>query len=244
MDAGAENRSEGSHLLRRAPGRETRLHVSSGERLIEKLYEGSGGCEAWRERLRGVKARSPARREYDALVELHAAGVPVPRALSSTDDGRRSSVRMSYVPHSETLAERLATASAAERLRLGAALLDIVLRLHRAGWYHRDLYLVHFLVRSGDGGLCLIDLGRARRDVAPRERWFEKDLAALEHSAPASVTRRERLRFLAAYLDGRGQRDRAARRRFAKGVERRAARMARHRPKHGISHPLPPEVRA
>lgn len=244
MDAGEQNRSEGSHLLRRAPGRETRLHVAAGERRIEKRYTGGGGFEAWRERLSGSHPRSPARREYDALVELHAAGVPVPRALSCAEDGRRSTVTMTYVPHAETLDERLAIASEEERRRLGAQLLWVVLRLHLAGWYHRDLYLVHFLVRSGDAGLCLIDLGRARRDESPRERWFEKDLAALEHSAPANVTRRERLRFLAGYLDGRGEQDRAGRRRFAAGVLRRAARMARHRPKHGASHPLPPEVRA
>ncbi|MCB9905779.1 MAG: hypothetical protein H6831_15375 [Planctomycetes bacterium] len=229
--------------MRRAPGRETRLLVSGEERLIEKLYVGGGGCEAWRERLRGTAARSPARREYDALVELHELGVPVPRALALAEDGRRSCVRMSYVPHAETLAERLAEAPTNERRQWGNALLDVVLRLHRAGWYHRDLYFVHFLVRS-DGGLCLIDLGRARRDAAPRQRWFEKDLAALEHSAPGQVTRRERLRFLAAYLTGRGVGDRNARRRFAAAVGRRAERMARHRPKHGVSHPLPTEVRA
>jgi tRNA A-37 threonylcarbamoyl transferase component Bud32 len=243
MDAGDEKRGEGEHLLRQAPGRETRLCVQGAERWIEKRYTGGSTREAWRERLRGVTPRSPARREYDALVELERLGIPVPRALAFADDRRSSSVRMEYVPHVETLKDRMTSAPRAERFELGRRLLDLVLRLHGTGWYHRDLYLEHFLLRSEDGGLCLIDLGRARRDDETRERWFEKDLAALQHSAPDAVSPRDRLRFLSAYLSARGILDRATRRRRAAAIARRAARMARHAPRHGVSHELPTEVR-
>jgi tRNA A-37 threonylcarbamoyl transferase component Bud32 len=151
---------------------------------------------------------------------------------------------MDFVPHTATLKERLAAAAAGERRELGRQLLEIVLRLHRAGWYHRDLYLEHVLLRAADGKLCLIDLGRARRDRSTRERWFEKDLAALLHSAPPEVSNFERLRFLSAYLNGRGIHGRATRRARAQAIQRRALRMARHRPRHGVSHELPAEVRA
>jgi len=243
MDGRDEKRSEGSHLLRRAPGRETRLCVQGEERWIEKQYTGGSTREAWRERFRGETPRSPARREYDALVELRRLGIPVPRALAFAEDRHRSSVRMSYVSHSETLKDRLVVAARTERVELGRRLLGLVLRLHGAGWYHRDLYLEHFLL-SSDGELCLIDLGRARRDAVTRERWFEKDLAALEHSAPDAISRQERLRFLCAYLNGRGIVDRATRRRRAEAIARRAARMARHEPRHGVSHELPNEVQS
>lgn len=177
-----------------------------------------------------------------SMLALRAAGVPVPEALACEESGRRSSLRMGFIPHTETFRDRLGRVGAAERRALGRRLLDLVLHLHHAGWYHRDLYLEHFVIRADTGDPCLIDLGRARRDRATRERWFEKDLAALAHSAPATVTDRERLRFLAGYLDGRGITARLDRRRRARGVLRRAGRMARHEPRHGISHPLPAEL--
>jgi hypothetical protein len=77
----------------------------------------------------------------------------------------------------------------------------------------------------------LLDVGRARHQRSPRERWFVKDVAALLHSAPPAVGRRERLRFLARYLDGRGATDRGARRAFAAAALRKARRIAGHRPR-------------
>ena len=64
-----------------------------------------------------------------------------------------------------------------------------------------------------------------------RRRWFVKDLAALQHSAPASVTRAERMRFLRDYLADRGI-DREVLGAWARRVVARANRMARHAPKH------------
>ena len=46
-------------------------------------------------------------------------------------------------------------------------------------------------------------------------------------------------RFLAAYLDARGIADRAERRRWARAVERRRARIARHAPRFGEGPPRP-----
>ena len=102
-------------------------------------------------------------------------------------------------------------------------------RLHAAGWYHRDLYLAHWLVTPA--GLFLVDVGRARRERAPRERWFVKDLAALLHSCPATVTAHARLRFLVLYLDARGIASHDGRKSFARAVLAKAARIAAHVPR-------------
>ncbi|MGB0686346.1 MAG: hypothetical protein ACPGQD_09265, partial [Planctomycetota bacterium] len=64
-----------------------------------------------------------------------------------------------------------------------------------------------------------------------RRRWFVKDLAALEHSAPATVTRADRLRFLLAYLS-KNRLDENAKR-SVRDVVARAARMGKHVPKFG-----------
>ena len=207
--------------LRRGPGRVTFLWRSpEGVVAVVKRTRGRGG-----------------RVEFENLRLLAAAGLSVPRVLAVGSGVGRSLVVMERVAHSETLAERLGREGPAEQRRLGAELLGLVLALHDLGWSHRDLYLEHFLLREGDGALVLIDLGRARR--RRRRRWFEKDLAALLHSTPASVSSASRLRFLAAYLDRRGVRGRRRRRRWLAAVVARERRMAAHVPRGGESSAEP-----
>jgi|SoiMethySBSTD1v2_1073268.scaffolds.fasta_scaffold1416440_2 tRNA A-37 threonylcarbamoyl transferase component Bud32 len=212
-------------LLRRAGGRETfRWEEGFPAPVIVKRMPGRGG-----------------RREHDNLEALRAAGLPVPRPIAWAQEGRRplfrgpvrSLVVMEEIPHDETLRDRLAAALAPERERWASELLELVLRLHGQGWHHRDLYLQHVLVRPAERRprLVLIDVGRARLDPRARRRWYVKDVAALLHSCPQNVGTRERLRFLAAYLDRRGIAPRPARRSFARAVVRKAAAMARHVPR-------------
>ena len=226
--------------------------VRSG--MIVKRHEPSGGALS---RLGLAPRPSAARREYEALAALSAAGLPVPRPFFWCEGDGRSAVAMELVEHRQTLRMALADAAAAEAAALLDELARLVARLHEAGWCHRDLYLEHVLVRrapepagplSGPPagplagppagwGLVLIDLGRARAGRALRRRWFVKDLAALLHSTPAAVSRAARLRFLARYLDLRGLSGgaggRAALRAWAEAVERKRARLATHRPRHG-----------
>jgi tRNA A-37 threonylcarbamoyl transferase component Bud32 len=140
------------------------------------------------------------------------------------------------IPHEESLRQRLERAGNDERRVLISELLELVLCLHNAGWVHRDLYLEHVvLARRGEReALVLLDAGRARAPRAFRRRWLVKDLAALAHSAPRAVSRADRLRFLAGWLEGvRGSR--VELRRFARAVERKRRRLARHAPLHADS---------
>lgn len=226
-----------AEYLRAVPGRETfSWPAGAAPTLVVKRHRGDLARDRWYDRLRGRAGRSPGRREYENLVGLAADGLPVPRALGWAEGADGSSlVVMARVPHRENLRERLLAGEDVgpwlERL------VPLVVRLHERGWYHRDLYLQHWI--EGPDGPVLLDVGRARQEERPRRRWFLKDLAALLHSAPDRVGPRARLRFLAAYLDQRGVTDRATRRRWARDVLSRAARMAAHRPRHD-----PPEVGA
>ncbi|MBW2282809.1 MAG: hypothetical protein JRG82_18920 [Deltaproteobacteria bacterium] len=230
--------------LRRVPGRET--FAWPGEaRWIVKRFVGGEPRDFWYERLRGG-SRSSARREAENLLRLTADGFAVPRALAWFDEAAarrhprlagsqgRSALVMEYVPHAETLRGRFAVSSAAEARAWLDRLVAYVTRLHAAGWYHRDLYLQHFVLRERAGSaaaeLVLLDVGRARREVQPRARWFVKDLAALQHSAPAVVSRADRLRFLRAWLRGMGE-DAGELRSWAAAVVAKAQRIAAHEPR-------------
>lgn len=225
--------------LRRTQGREsfaTGPLPGHAAGVIVKRTTGGPRGERWFDRLRVRRGASPGRVEYDNLVALADDGVPVPRAISWCDErarpgARRSLVVMERVVHRETLRDHLARASEPERRVALERLLAIVVNLHRHGWYHRDLYVQHVLVRAFDGAYVLIDVARARRARSPRARWFVKDLAAILHSLPESVGDRAGLRFVTAWLDAMGVRSRGARRRWVAAIARKRARMAAHVPR-------------
>jgi len=224
--------TEPERWLRRVPGRETLVvRAADGAPVVLKCYVGDERRDAWYERLRGRAPRSPARREFQNLVALASAGLPVPRPLGLCEarrgTGRASLVCMELVEHDETLVERLAE-GLGERARERSALLELVVRLHREGWYHRDLYLQHVLWTAG--GAVLIDVGRARRETRPRTRWFVKDLAALWHSAPPAIGAHEARAFLDDYLAARAVPS-AERDRWRRSIVRKARRIARHAPR-------------
>lgn len=237
-----------AEVFRRGPGRESfPWQSASGECWVVKRYRGGPGLEGWRERLGGRTARTAGRREFEIIEALTGLGLPVPRAQTCYEVDQPevvSLVVMEHVPHQETLRERL-EASPEEATAWFAELLDIVVRLHGAGWYHRDLYMDHFLIASASESgsetarerLVLIDVGRARCDARPRERWFVKDMAALWHSARAHVPPSLALRFFLRWFRSRGSTNSAARGRFLRAVLAKERRMAAHEPKGGTSLP-------
>lgn len=248
MDAGSRRASEPSawsalldaraeQTLRSVAGRETFTWTDpAGELVVVKRTSAN--------RRVSPRRRSAAQVEHDALVELGRIGVPVPQALGWTSRGSVSAVAMAHVAHESTLRERIAVADARERRALADELAAIVARLHAGGWCHRDLYLHHFVL--AERGLVLLDVGRAMRvtsdwraafGAGALERWFVKDVAALLHSTPRVVPTRERLRFVARYLDLRRIKTRAERRAFVAHVIAKERRMASHRPRAGEDRP-------
>jgi len=204
--------------LRRLQGRETFLHrTSSGDALVVKRSRPG--------------ARPGGRREHEALVRLGELGLPVPASLGFAAGPDGSVVAMERVVHAETARDRLAFGAAGERRDLLARIAGLLARLHQAGWCHRDFYAHHLLLREPDHALVLIDVGRAGRAPIPRWRWFVKDAGALLASLPARVGERERLSFLARYLDAREVVERDARRRFVRAALAKARRIAARTPR-------------
>ena len=207
---------------------------------VVKRFAGSDATEARAELLRGRFPRSPAKREAENLMALANLGLAVPQVVYFCEAGERSLVVLEYIPHLRHLRHGQALTPAQTE-----ALAQFAATLHAAGWYHRDLYLNHVL-EMPDGELVVIDLGRARHARRPRQRWFEKDLAALAASSAIDLdapTDRQGLRFVARYfqLFERAHRaaetalsppkSRRAKRRFLKAVLRRARHMRRHTPR-------------
>ena len=236
----------GSQCLRAVPGRETFLWPPDQACYVVKRFEGSLAGERWYQRLKQLGRESPARLEYDNLADLSrpefgARGLVVPTPLACFQRGNRSLVVMERVAYRATLREALGQLPGAwAGHRRG--LLSLVLALHglQGGKrrHHRDLYLQHILIRDPEEDLCLIDLGRVRAAPRLRRRWLEKDLAALHHSCPQSVSELQRLAWLDAYLRRLGgvlSREQARARlwRWARAIEARRARMAQHTPKYG-----------
>lgn len=218
--------------LRRVPGRATAVTRFRGDLAVVKRFTGDALRERLYEARRG-RRRSPARREAESLADLRAAGIDVPRPLAWAEDGRgASALVMEHIPHGEDLAERLARCSPEERAAELERLAAVVGRLHRAGFYHRDLYLCHFAPRADGSGLVLFDAGRVRREERPRRRWLEKDLAALLLPSAARLTDAETLRLLERWCALSLRVDPRGLPRLARRLARRAARMAAHVPRH------------
>jgi tRNA A-37 threonylcarbamoyl transferase component Bud32 len=235
--------------LRRTPGRETFLWPEEAPSAVVKRFRGGEARDFWRERMLAMPLRSAARREAENLQGLRAAGVPVPEPLAWYEEplarvafGRRlgrSALVMAHVPHGETLRERLANCGAAERRQRLAELAEIVRRMHAEGWYHRDLYLEHVAIAE-NGGLALLDAGRARRDAVPARRWLVKDVAALLLSAPAEVSDEEWRGFLREYLGPLAGEEALAR--LDRAARAKCARLRAHRPRHSFSAALQAEI--
>ncbi|MDP6937765.1 MAG: lipopolysaccharide kinase InaA family protein [Planctomycetota bacterium] len=216
--------------LRSVPTRQTFSWPSEAPTAIVKRTRGDQFRDRWYDYLRG-SARSPGQREFENLRDLARAGIPVPRPLGWGAMGSLSFVLMERVEHSKTLRQSLEEGEGSVPPQLLDGLAQLVASLHRAGWYHRDLYLEHVILRP-DGSLCLLDLGRARQQASPRSRWLAKDLGALLHSLPDRIPAATRLRFLARYLDLCGIHGARARRTWARAAEQRRARIASHAPRH------------
>ena len=229
-------------LVRDAGPRKTWRVVARDRVLYLKVHH----AVPLRRRLLPWKSESPARHEWSALMALRRTGfdVPDPVAFGETPTpwGRppRSFVITSEVP-GPPLDALLADGypdphGLGERGARDAVLRDVagmVRRFHAAGFYHKDLYPCHLVVADDPrwGRPHFIDLERVERSHPPRRRWLVKDLAALHHGAPPTVTRTDRLRFLLLYLCKTRLDPRA--KRCAREVIRKERALAAHVPRYG-----------
>jgi tRNA A-37 threonylcarbamoyl transferase component Bud32 len=222
-----------AQVLRDNPRRRlVRLADSIGDDLLVKQFRLRSGRHPLRERLKVWLGRSPADREWRALVALHAAGiaVPVPLALGVLPDGDRLLV-MSFVEgalFASALRDSVAARCEALR-RLGV----LVTRMHDAGYVHGDLHTEHVL--WPEAGPVLLDLQHARRGGSRRARL--RDLGDLDYSLWQRASRADRVRLRAAALGLNppfAGADRAALRAVGDAASARATRHGRSRTRRSL----------
>jgi len=198
-----------------------RLTVENGQGRTTwyvKRYDRPPGRVTRAARRDGCGARSLAGVEWEWTRTLHALDIPCPRLVAmgeEFEDGReRRSVLITAEVSGDALERMLSAPGAPRPKAVVRRLAELVAALHGAGLVHRDLYLSHVFCKPHDRtgeSLHLIDLQRVRRTTRRNTRWFVKDLAALNYSAPTDrVSRTTRVRFLLHYL-GKRRLDREAR---------------------------------
>ena len=161
-------------------------------------------------------------REAAILQALERDGLPAPRWLAAgEDEAGRAFLLVEEVRGAVPIASAMANLDSPARRRLAARVGAALSRLHAAGFYHRDLYAKHVLVRDED--VCFLDWQRAGRGAWTSRAARIRDLAALHATIPEGVAGpRERIACLRAYC-GAGWRGMAAE------VDRIACRMRRRR---------------
>ena len=152
-------------VLENAPGTAPRR-----DDIVIKIHRTATGRHPLRETWKRRLGMSPARREWKALEDLFAAGVPVPRPrawgrLANGDD----IIVTDFID-----GERVK----ASRTEIVNAMASAIAKLHDAGYRHGDLHLGNLL--ASDQKIVLLDLQRARPQRNARDRLF--DLARLELS--------------------------------------------------------------
>lgn len=159
----------------------------------------------------GSGASSLAGNEWEWIRRLAAGGISCPPAVAFGEEltgsrEKRSAILTAAAPGQslERWALQWASADRSTVQRLIPTTADLVSRLHRHGYIHRDLYLSHVFYDPAqpiERSLCLIDLQRVMRPRWWFRRWIVKDLAALNFSTPLQlVSRTDRIRWLRRYL--------------------------------------------
>jgi len=183
-----------------------------------------------------VGKASPARREFENIRMVQAAGVATMEPVAWGDEPGLIGIRRSYLVVTSVPGEALERgfeafmreADEEEMKRFNDGLAELVRRLHAAGLAHRDLYASHvFLDRTPEGPrLYLIDLARLLVLHVRRFRWAVKDLAQLKYSMPPGWVAEHWDSFFTAYLGDVGER---ALRRWGWAVDAKVDSMRRRR---------------
>ena len=174
------------------------------KRLVSRVTIDADSCIVKEYRRPQRCARADAdRRSWLNSYRLHLHSLPVAlcRGWHRAADGRGFLVQADAGPC--TLYRALETAPAANRRHWLTAAATILAWLHRDGIAHRDLKSTNFILADPRPAAVLplrvidADAVHFRRRVSSRLRI--KNLRQVLHLLPASVTRAERLRFLAVY---------------------------------------------
>jgi len=185
-------------------------HANHSYTVFLKQYRYAGA--RWRHRFRRHKGAVEAR-NYRLMRDR--AGIPVPEVIAH--GCRRAGLRLldafiltrgidAAVPLESWWANRGSRhgVPAALRREIIREALDLVARMHRAGFYHVDLQWRNLLIQQSAVGprLFVLDSSRGGLRRLPWMRWHARmrDLSSLEKTARNFLSRTERARFVHDYL--------------------------------------------
>jgi len=198
------------------------------------------GVEVWKSLCRGIWPDLGSLREWENLLAVEGAGIPVPRGVATGRKRIMGTEIVSFtlteeIPRADPLdavvrerfRERRSPAEREEWRSLLQKTAGLARKLHLLGMNHRDFYLNHLFL-DDRGVLYLLDLQRLQRRERVPERYRVKDLAQLNYSALGcrNISRSDRLRFLLAYL-GRDDLDGSGRV-LARRIAAKTRRITRH----------------
>lgn len=229
-------------VVRDKEGRKTLRFEYEGEGFYAKLHQGIGFNE-WLKNW--LSLRSPivsARTEWQAIAKLKSLKLATLDAVAFAERGLLSFKRQSFLLTRElTAVESLETycrpwrdnpPPRKERNNLIRQLASYVKTIHDERWFHRDLYLCHFLKSlNEEDKYYLIDLHRMQHKRFSR-RWRIKDLSALYYSAfEYGVNIRDVLYFIRCYNGGKPYR---LQKKLWQRVEHKAQRLQQKALRKGV----------
>ena len=220
-----------------------RFELAASDGTVHELYLKRYGPQPLSARVRTLlrhgRFASPASVEWMNVHACLEAGVATmePLVWGEEDGGGRSYLVVSAVPGEalERVGEdywRRHEGDPHAQAELTRKLVELVRRLHAAGYVHRDLYASHVFLAEDAAGvtLHLIDLARMFRLRGRRFRWRVKDLAQLRYSMPPAWVAEHWSSFLHAYLGSPDERELA---RWSRAIEAKADRIRRHAERKG-----------
>lgn len=202
-------------IFRQVESRRTFRFSMLNNLYFAKLHFGVG----WREIMKNLlQLKLPiigAQNEYDALLLLENAGVPVPKVVGFASDGVNPAARRSCIVTKSLIntlsledccRQKLVTLS--RKYPLISRVAQLTRQMHEAGVNHRDCYICHFHLQldeldKSQPTLFVIDLHRAQIRKQTPLRWRVKDVGSLLFSAieEDALSRNDFFRFMAAYSD-------------------------------------------
>ena len=197
-------------VFRNVKNRRTFRFEIDGRGYFAKVHRGVG----WREILKNLlQLKAPvlgASNEFHALGALREAGVPTMTPAAFGRRGRDPARQFSFLITCE-LENTISLEDTAKngvppetRRLLVRKVAESAGKMHRAGVNHCDCYICHYLIPAGEvtaeTPVYVIDLHRARQRKKVPRHFHVKDVAGLYFSSmDAGLTRRDELRFMAAY---------------------------------------------
>lgn len=229
-------------VVREKEGRKTLRFEYQGQGFYAKLHRGIG-LKEWLKNWLFLRAPIvSARTEWQAIAKLRSLKLPTLEAIAFAERGHCPFKRQSFLLTRELeTVESLETycrgwnhnpPSRQEKNKLIRQLANYVKVLHDARWFHRDLYLCHFLkALNEEDKYYLIDLHRTQHKRWTR-RWRIKDLGALYYSVlNYGVSLRDLLYFIRYYTGGKPYR---TQKRLWQAVEQKAYYLQRKALRKGI----------